>query len=560
MVTSFLNHLSLQLPDEKQLRNNLDLIYRQARDRVKIDLHRALATNAGSALTCDSQERGTCVMSVYYIDAEWKLTEAVLAATGAPALDVNRFVSQTLETYQLAERDRLHKFTFVSHGSQLGDLSQCLRSMGHIVDRVVDEAIDTFDKAEDGALAKLFEQCQAVVSKVSWENVTTSTEHWTGKQDLLKLVHKYRESILGDDDEHGLDFDLISELSDLLESFRTASSELRKCQHHPTLCHVLLYYYKLKKVLSTASPTPSTTTAAAANNNKTKNDKSLSSGGISPSSTAAEPLKVTDKVASSSIDSTGDAFDSDAEKDLDEEEEKAKRAKLDAKANDDDDNDEEKMEVEEKENEDESVPHKATTTNKVSLEQLKKCLLDSLQQHYKVESLHRVATFLWPNFRFLKMLPAAEQKEVHAEVRRLLQAHCQEIVSPKGAKAGEPNANNKNSLHNGSCGNGSGEETETNKSRSEFDEWEVEQEEPDDDQDEVDKYLSMQLSSTTEGNILAWWRQHSHDFPQLSHLVKWVLSIPASVTSRERYNLGGEVTTDHRFAVDDHTLFLHCNL
>ena len=76
----------------------------------------------------------------------------------------------------------------------------------------------------------------------------------------------------------------------------------------------------------------------------------------------------------------------------------------------------------------------------------------------------------------------------------------------------------------------------------------------DEDQDEVDKYLSVQLTSCSEHFVLNWWREHSNEFPKLSQLAKWILSIPASVTTRERFKI------TKNCHIDDMLLFLHCNM
>lgn len=152
---------------------------------------------------------------------------------------------------------------------------------------------------------------------------------------------------------------------------------------------------------------------------------------------------------------------------------------------------------------------------------LKSMIKIGMEENFQLQPFHKISAFLWPNFRFLKMLSNEEREEVHNEVRSLLDSR---ITEEDGL-------------------------TDLKKSRSDFDEWE---DATDTDQDEVNKYISVQLTTCNEQNILIWWREHQNDFPKLSHLAKWMLSIPASVTSLERFKLTSNQD------VGPELLFMHC--
>jgi hypothetical protein len=154
---------------------------------------------------------------------------------------------------------------------------------------------------------------------------------------------------------------------------------------------------------------------------------------------------------------------------------------------------------------------------------LKNMVKVGMEQNFQLQSFHKIAAFLWPNFRFLKMLTNEEREQVHNEVRTLIESR---IAEDDGG-------------------------TDPKKARSDFDEWE---DLTDSDQDEVNKYISVQLTTCNEQNILIWWKEHINDFPKLSHLAKWILSIPASVTSLERFKL----TSSQE--VSEELLFMHCNV
>ncbi|RWS25400.1 hypothetical protein B4U80_06965 [Leptotrombidium deliense] len=154
---------------------------------------------------------------------------------------------------------------------------------------------------------------------------------------------------------------------------------------------------------------------------------------------------------------------------------------------------------------------------------MKNAIKGGMEQNFHLHSLHKIAAFLWPNFRFLKMLTHEERDAVHQEVRSFIDTRIigdEDFCNP------------------------------TKKARSDFSDWE---DITDSEQDEIDKYISAMLTSCNEQNILQWWREHQNDFPKLSHLAKWILSIPASVTSLEKYKLSSTQK------IDEQLLFLHCN-
>lgn len=650
MVTSFMNHLSHQMPDGEQLQAHLKTLHGQCRERIRTDLNRCLETNIGGALVCDS-EADACIFSAYYIDESWRLVEAVLGASAA-VTDINLFISGTLASYALQDGKKLSKFTFVSHGGLFDGVSLSLCSMAHTVDKVVEEAMlaadELFARRKTGAplplLGELLEEAAELASKCNLipppPSKPSSDVEWIAKVEAARAVLTHRKVF--SEVETGLNFDLLSELLKLLHPFLTASVELRQCFQHPTLSHVLLYYYKLKKVLAsnssysalmrlqteptnlstkvatttstnkvaaTASAKSSSAVSAKVNGVTSPSSSSSSSSSSSPtSSTCPVPPKKAKRARSfetmnnaseqSAVVATATALsadeNSDEEKEIEDcvsqtklrktagEDDAAtttsiigkagvnggksddEEVKVDAKVVEEADDDEEEPEEEEDEEEEIELLDPGMQTMWM-LDQLKKTLLDNLTRHYEVQTLHRIATFLWPNFRFLKMLTSVEQKEVHEEVRKMLQ--LREVTSNGRTDALPPNGHgglfggvsvagggsSSSASSGGDSNSGIGKVNGSKNKSTDFDEWEVLS---DHDQDEVDKYLSVQLTSCSEDNVLQWWREHSAEFPKLSQLAKWILAIPASVTTRERFKVGGAATR----SVDDMMLFLHCNM
>ena len=537
MVSSFMNHLSHQMPDSEKLRTYLEDLYGHCRDKIRLDLCRSLEINIGGALVCDAGQ-DSCIISVYYVDNDWRLVEAVLSASAA-VYDINQFVTKTLETYALQDSKKLSKFTFVSHGGLFDGVSLCLSSMSHIVDKVVEETLTTvneiFARKKLPLLSDLFDNCHEIVTRSNLfvEPFPYDVE-WVSKYEEAKAISERDPTTV--QEENGLNMVLVSELVNILEPFKTASYELRQCFKHPTLSHVLLYFHKLKKVLAQSSESILSRHQTEPTN-LSKKQQTKANGDVQETKVKKQNrAKSSDKSDQSMDDSDSDS-NSEYEKEIDP-------VGVNIKQNGDDDCDDE-------------IDHgnlNQTEQAILMLDHLKKQLLENLNRYYEVQSLHRIATFLWPNFRLLKMLSSSEQKEVHDEVRKLLQSRI---------TVAKPDMNGNHS--NGSCGsspighdssvcsaNGMGGKNSANisKKSSDFDEWEILS---DQDQDEVDKYLAVQLTSCSEDFVLQWWREHSIEFPKLSQLAKWILSIPASVTTRERFKI------NHNRLVDDLTLFLHCN-
>lgn len=158
----------------------------------------------------------------------------------------------------------------------------------------------------------------------------------------------------------------------------------------------------------------------------------------------------------------------------------------------------------------------------------KKRLLSAFEQNFELHMMHKIAVFLWPNFRHLKMFPESEREEVYSEVRKMLDANNEAAVVA--------------------------EETveETIKAQTQYSEWEAVTEF---DQDEVSRYLLDKFNHCNERTLLTWWREASKRYPKLSQVAKSVLAIPASVTSIERRH-----RLHSRPPIDEELMFLHCNL
>lgn len=428
MMTSALNRLWQQALTSDKLYAHFANLVASTRESITKDISDKMDLKVGGALVCDYRN-GACVISIRYVDYDWKLVELVLSAS-AMVNDVNMFLGQTLATYALQDKETLSKFAFVSQGGVLEIMSTRFDSAVHCLDKVINDVLCNPELSSANNINAFFDKCISIAMKYQIV-IALSHDGWRSKYEMLMEINKNESTI-----KHELDMAAVRELIELFEFFVEASRELKKSVNYPTLCFVLLYYYQLKSQLACDSVNP---------------------------------------------------------------------------------------------------------TSEVAIEQLKSDLMASLERGYNLTPMHRVATFLWPNFRLLKMLDTDEREKVHENVRSLLKTRFAENMSACQSLSPDGHGDTDADL-NGKC---------LKKSRSKFDEWEVML---DQDQDEVDKYLTGQLTSCAETNILQWWREHAVEFPKLSKLAKWLLTVPASVTSQDRFQV------DKNRLVDDEMWFLHCNL
>lgn len=159
----------------------------------------------------------------------------------------------------------------------------------------------------------------------------------------------------------------------------------------------------------------------------------------------------------------------------------------------------------------------------------KKKLKIALDQNFDLHMMHKIAVFLWPNFRHLKMFTDLEREEIYAEVRRMLDEKISET-----AVIVEDNLD------------------DSIKAQTQYSEWEAVTEF---DQDEVTRYLHDKFNHCNEKTLLTWWKEASKRYPKLSQVARSILSVPATVTSIERRQ-----RLHARPPVDEELLFLHCNL
>ncbi|KAH6937319.1 hypothetical protein HPB50_026731 [Hyalomma asiaticum] len=160
----------------------------------------------------------------------------------------------------------------------------------------------------------------------------------------------------------------------------------------------------------------------------------------------------------------------------------------------------------------------------------------------KLAMYHKVATFLWPQFRHLRMLSPEEREEVHAHAKQFMDAF--QFPTPCSASTKRPAKIQRMEPFSESCDIHDGSHN----------------------RDEVSEYLRTEsLSACSESELLEFWKGKEKNYPKLAELARKILAIPATSASSERnFSAAGYVMQEQRTRLKpesmDNLSFLHDNL
>lgn len=157
-----------------------------------------------------------------------------------------------------------------------------------------------------------------------------------------------------------------------------------------------------------------------------------------------------------------------------------------------------------------------STTDLDGLSQLKSNALQCLVQKFEVKPLHKVAVFLHPRTKGLKVFTEDERQEVYQETSKLVSV--QEKTIP---------AMNLQLLSSATQPPLPKEKTKL--SHIDFEDSDSE---CDGDEDEV-KYIALKLTKNENVQLLEWWRNHKHEFPLLSSCTIYAFHTCIQCTLRE---------------------------
>lgn len=208
------------------------------------------------------------------------------------------------------------------------------------------------------------------------------------------------------------------------------------------------------------------------------------------------------------------------------------------------------------------ISHLTPTTHEPKyISQLKRIALELLMKKFKLDSLHRVATFLNPKMRGLKPLTHEERQETIEDVRKLI-AEVKLSVSSEEMEREAPTTSD-----HGYAAVGDQPRRKIRKISAPVECWEDEEVQSDVSNalSEIDMYRNLPLATDEEFNIMSWWRNQSAKLPRLSQIARYILSVPASSAPSERnFSVAGLTVSKLRNKLSpknvDDLLFLRSNM
>ncbi|CAF1059300.1 unnamed protein product, partial [Didymodactylos carnosus] len=180
--------------------------------------------------------------------------------------------------------------------------------------------------------------------------------------------------------------------------------------------------------------------------------------------------------------------------------------------------------------------------------QLKKELSLKLDEKTYLTQIHYIATFLHPITKNLSQLSPTERKQVHVDVKNLLQEFGssteQEILSTT------TKTNTFASKHKR-------RKTEITQEdiMAEFANENQDVDDSDDEKDETEQFLKTKMKYTNEDTLLGWWKKHSLIYPQLSILAQTLFGVPSSSATAERvFSSSGRILEKRRQSLNGDTV------
>ncbi|XP_060794120.1 E3 SUMO-protein ligase ZBED1-like isoform X3 [Neoarius graeffei] len=191
------------------------------------------------------------------------------------------------------------------------------------------------------------------------------------------------------------------------------------------------------------------------------------------------------------------------------------------------------------------------------MEHIRRRAGELLNDKMTITPIHKIATFLSPRFKSLKMLSPDESLVVQAEARRLTTA----LIPALQAQTAQKQADDTSETQREAEAIGPTMRENLLKRRRMFLEWEdtLDLIEPDEVQHCMQSHFSLDECNE---DVLGFWGAHCHDFPLMSMLARAVLCVPAtSASSKRAFSSVGRVLEARRNRLNpgtvDAILFLH---
>ena len=185
----------------------------------------------------------------------------------------------------------------------------------------------------------------------------------------------------------------------------------------------------------------------------------------------------------------------------------------------------------------------------IEIQHLKNATRNYLETKFKLHKYQKIATFLMPTFRKLRMLSTEDRIAVYSNVQELI-SHMpiDNTTQQASTSTATPTA--------------STEQPRKKRLKTVFHEW-ADLDDHIQTSDEFSIYMSLKYMANDD--ILQWWKDNSHILPKLSILARKIFAIPASSASSERcFSSAGFLIQERRSSLKpeivDAILFLHNNM
>lgn len=197
---------------------------------------------------------------------------------------------------------------------------------------------------------------------------------------------------------------------------------------------------------------------------------------------------------------------------------------------------------------------KVSISDNEALVQIKTVVEQIMRNKLKIENIHKISVFFDPRMKQLKIL---EQDDI-IWVKNQIRSQCTNLLSQV------TNDSESDSSINTIQERPSKKSRKRARDITDFSQY-YDSSSEDEDEDEVDQYLKSKASKDKNMDILQWWKDHSNEYPALSILGSYYLSIPASSASSEReFSKAGLTINERRTRLNPETvdsiLMLHSSL
>lgn len=188
---------------------------------------------------------------------------------------------------------------------------------------------------------------------------------------------------------------------------------------------------------------------------------------------------------------------------------------------------------------------------------IRHCLDNVFDVKFQPHRIHKVAAFLWPEYKQLRFLEDSKREEIYALVRDELNCILAKPESYSATLSSSDSQEIGIYANTSDCSDADDDMQFFNKYKDIYTDNENNW------QSQVNVEMELYKGSrATDRNVLQWWQSHEKDFPRLHQVARKILCIPASSASSERaFSSANRVLEERRCNLKgeniDAILFLH---